>query len=132
MPKISPKIHFYDKEKLEKINPETLKLWNKYKIDMSLRELSDRTVSGYENDTREPSQEALTALANYFDVTTDYLLGLNQTPKWANKKDANDLAKFLKENAGSMTYQGENLTEDEKEKLEIAMTQIFWKRHKHD
>lgn len=94
--------------------------------------VSKVSISGYENDTREPSQEALTALANYFDVTTDYLLGLNQTPKWANKKDANDLAKFLKENAGSMTYQGENLTEDEKEKLEIAMTQIFWKRHKHD
>ena len=50
MPEISPKIHFYDKEKLEKINPETMKLWNKYKIDMSLRELSDRTVAGYEND----------------------------------------------------------------------------------
>ena len=47
---ISKKIKFYDKEKLEKINPETMKLWNKYKIDMSLRELSEKSISGYEND----------------------------------------------------------------------------------
>ncbi|WP_206459435.1 tyrosine-type recombinase/integrase [Anaerovorax sp. IOR16] len=50
MAEISPKIRFYNKEKLEKINSETLKLWNKYKIDMSIRELSQRTVDGYEND----------------------------------------------------------------------------------
>lgn len=50
MPKISPKIHFYDEEKLKNINPETMKLWNKYKVDMSLRELSEKTIAGYEND----------------------------------------------------------------------------------
>lgn len=47
---MSPKIHFYDEEKLKKINPETLKLWKKYEIDMTLRELSDRTKIGYTND----------------------------------------------------------------------------------
>lgn len=50
MAEMSKKIRFYNKEKLEKINPETMKLWNKYKIDMSLRELSERTILGYEND----------------------------------------------------------------------------------
>ena len=33
-------------------------------------------VSGYERDTREPSLETLVDLARFFDVTTDYLLGL--------------------------------------------------------
>jgi len=47
---MSKKIRFYDKEKLKNINPETLKLWNKYKIDMSLRELSEKTIIQYEND----------------------------------------------------------------------------------
>ena len=50
MPEISPKIRFYNKEKLENINPETMKLWRKYEIDMSLRELSQKTVEGYTND----------------------------------------------------------------------------------
>jgi len=47
---MSPKIRFHDDEKLKKINPKTIKLWNKYKIDMSLRELSEKTVSQYTND----------------------------------------------------------------------------------
>jgi site-specific recombinase XerD len=47
---MSPKIHFYDEDKLKKINPETLKLWKKYEVDMSLRELSPKTVGGYTND----------------------------------------------------------------------------------
>lgn len=50
MPEKSPKIHFYDEEKLKKINSETLKLWKKYEVDMSLRELSEKTVKGYIND----------------------------------------------------------------------------------
>lgn len=50
MAQISPKIKFYNKEKLDKINSETMKLWKKYEVDMSLRELSARTVDGYTND----------------------------------------------------------------------------------
>jgi len=47
---ISPKIQFYDAEKLKNINSETMKLWKKYEIDMTLRELSPKTKSGYLND----------------------------------------------------------------------------------
>ena len=47
---ISPKIRFKNKDKLKAVNPETIKLWNKYKIDMTLRELSPKTISAYEND----------------------------------------------------------------------------------
>jgi integrase/recombinase XerC len=50
LPEMSPKIHFYDAEKLQKINQETMKLWKKYEVDMSLRELSPKTVDGYTND----------------------------------------------------------------------------------
>lgn len=50
MAKISPKIQFYDAEKLKNINQETMKLWKKYEIDMTLRELSPKTKSGYLND----------------------------------------------------------------------------------
>lgn len=50
MAEMSKKIKFYDKEKLDRVNPETIKLWNKYKIDMTLRELSPGTIDGYYND----------------------------------------------------------------------------------
>lgn len=50
MAEISPKIRFYDEEKLKNLNPETMKLWKKYEVDMSLRELSPKTIQGYLND----------------------------------------------------------------------------------
>lgn len=46
----SKKIRFYDPEKVKSINPETMRLWNKYKIDMELRELAAGTQDGYYND----------------------------------------------------------------------------------
>lgn len=46
----SPRILMYDIEKIKMINSETMKLYNKYKIDMTIRELSQGTIDGYEND----------------------------------------------------------------------------------
>lgn len=84
-----------------------------------------------------PKIETLERMAKGLRISTDRILSIagisidDNTPDWATESDKNDLEVFLRENAGSMTYQGENLTEEEKEKLQIAMTQIFWKRHKH-
>jgi site-specific recombinase XerD len=50
MAQLSKKIHFYDEEKLKNINKETLKLFDKYKVDMTIRELSSETIKGYTND----------------------------------------------------------------------------------
>lgn len=47
---MSPKIKFLENEKVKQVNPETLKLWDKYEIDMSIRDLSRGTVVGYHND----------------------------------------------------------------------------------
>lgn len=94
--------------------------------------VSKASISGYENETREPDNKSLIKLAEYFNVTLDYLLGTNQTPKWATKKDTIDLKDFLEANEGSMTYGGEDLTEEEKQQVRVAMATIFWKRHKHD
>lgn len=46
----SKRILLYDAEKFSKINPDTLRLYQKYKIDMTIRELSEGTINGYEND----------------------------------------------------------------------------------
>ena len=47
---MSTRIKFKDDEKLSKVNSETLKHWSKYRIDMTLRELSPKTIAAYEND----------------------------------------------------------------------------------
>ncbi|QYY85644.1 helix-turn-helix domain-containing protein [Pediococcus pentosaceus] len=80
-----------------------------------------------------PSRKTLESVADVLDVTVDYLLGKNETPDWANEKDTKDLETFLERNLeGGMTYGGEDLTEEEKQQVKLAMTTIFWKRHKHD
>lgn len=53
MPERSKRICFYDAEKLKLINDENLKLWQKYKIDMTLRDLSQTTIAAYENDLQQ-------------------------------------------------------------------------------
>lgn len=50
MVKKSAPIRFYDEEKIKKINPNTLKYWKRYEMDMSLRELSPKTIYAYSND----------------------------------------------------------------------------------
>lgn len=98
----------------------------------SVIQVSQQTIGGWETGRTEPGIEFIQKLANYFDVTTDYLLGKNQTPKWANDKDSHDLAKFLSDNEGSMNFNGEELTEEQAQQVRVAMTTIFWKNHKHD
>lgn len=53
MPERSKRINMHDAEKLKQINPETLKLMQKYKIDMSLRDLSPNSIYGYEKDLNQ-------------------------------------------------------------------------------
>jgi len=40
---------------------------------------SKSTISSWENETREPSQDVLKQLAEYFDVSIDYMIGVSDT-----------------------------------------------------
>lgn len=53
MPERSKRICFYDNEKLKLINQDNVKLWEKYKMDMVLRDLSQNTIDAYENDLHQ-------------------------------------------------------------------------------
>lgn len=60
----------------------------------------------------QPSAERLQEIADYFHVSTDYLLGRTDNPSIAS--DQNTKTVDLKEAiAGSMSYDGKPLTEDE-------------------
>ena len=43
--------------------------------------VAKQTVSNWENENIQPSIEMLVRLAKLFNVTTDYLLGLNNVPR---------------------------------------------------
>lgn len=46
----SKRICIYDADKAKNINPETLRLFQKYQVDMSIRDLSPTTINGYNSD----------------------------------------------------------------------------------
>jgi transcriptional regulator with XRE-family HTH domain len=43
--------------------------------------LSNKTISNYEKRDRQPDNETLLKLANFFDVSVSYLLGETDNPK---------------------------------------------------
>ena len=43
--------------------------------------VSRQTISNWENENIQPSIDMLVSLANVFNVTTDYLLGLDDVPR---------------------------------------------------
>lgn len=49
----SKRICLYDEDIMKEINPETLKLWKKYQIDMSIRGLSPNSINGYNSDLKQ-------------------------------------------------------------------------------
>ena len=49
----SKRICLYDEEKLKNINPETLKLFKKYQVDMAIRDLSINSINAYNSDLRQ-------------------------------------------------------------------------------
>jgi transcriptional regulator with XRE-family HTH domain len=42
---------------------------------------SKSAITNYESNDREPDYEMLTKIAKYFDVSTDYLLGVQDTKR---------------------------------------------------
>lgn len=94
--------------------------------------IAKTTYSSYEQGKRQPDYDMLLKIANYFDVTTDYLLGINNTPKWANNDDVKDLKELLDQDDedNGFSFQGEKLTDEEMQRLKLALTQIFWDKLK--
>ncbi|MDZ5782072.1 helix-turn-helix domain-containing protein [Marinococcus luteus] len=48
------------------------------------------TLSGYESGRREPDSETLASLADFYEVTTDYLLGRSDTPSLSKDEEFNE------------------------------------------
>lgn len=74
-----------------------------------------------------PNSTKLIEVADYFNVSTDYLLGRKEKTSSEDQK-SKDLKKFLEDNLDNgMTFGDGKVTQEDKEKLEIALTQIFYR-----
>lgn len=61
--------------------------------------ISQKTLSNYESGKTNPDSYAIIKLAEYFNVTTDYLLGVTQS----NYKDLSDITKKLDETIDTLS-----------------------------
>ncbi len=84
--------------------------------------------------TKAPSSDKLQLVADYFNVSTDYLLERtdnpfleNEIPEWATKTDVLELEKFLTSNK-EMRYDGVKLTKEDEAKLKGFLEGLFWER----
>lgn len=69
--------------------------------------LAESTISGYENGSRMPDAEIINKFADFFEVSTDYLLGRVDDPQSSLSV--------------SFSHGGEELTPDEEEHLEAEL-----------
>lgn len=101
---------------------------------LSQQELADRlkinrsTYARYETSSTQPDYETLKKLAQFHDVTVDYILGVsNEKQPQLTEKDERDIAKriaALREdlaNAEGLSFHGEPMSEEAIESLLEAM-----------
>lgn len=80
-------------------------------------------------DKRSPSSEKLTAVANHYNVTTDYILGRTDTPQFT-QKDEKDVQKILEDmvqgldNKSSLAYMKNGDEEIDPEDAELLKASL--------
>ena len=82
--------------------------------------LSSGTISFYEREQRKPDIDFIVAVAKYFDVSTDYLLGLTN----ATDKENIDISKVTGLNDFSLTILEQSLKETNNAAAEVIDTVI--------
>lgn len=77
-------------------------------------EISGRVIGYYESGDRFPNEDVLKNIANYFDVSVDYLLGMDDCHKINIKRDLKDILVKLELDDG-IYYEDYLLNEKDKE-----------------
>lgn len=108
--------------------PERLKSLRKeagYKNQTSIAKelhISQQNYSQWESGNRNPSKKTLEMLANFFNVSTDYLLGKTDI-KNSSELTETDIAEIL--NNDVISYDGKPMTEHDKEILTQVIKDYF-------
>jgi transcriptional regulator with XRE-family HTH domain len=88
--------------------------------------VSQKTISNYENGERSPDPDTLRKIADYFDVTVDYLLGRSNHRK-LTRRDERDIEKIIEEtrqrieNTEGLMLDGEILSQEDVDAIINAM-----------
>ncbi|TYP56803.1 helix-turn-helix domain-containing protein [Thermosediminibacter litoriperuensis] len=88
--------------------------------------VSQKTISNYEKGERSPDPETLKKIADYFDVTVDYLLG-RSNHRQLTRKDERDIEKIIEEtrqrieNTEGLMLDGEILSQEDVDAIINAM-----------
>ncbi|MBX6333744.1 helix-turn-helix domain-containing protein [Candidatus Saccharibacteria bacterium] len=89
--------------------------------------IPNQNISNYERDFRQPDYETLQTLADFFDVTTDYLLGRSSNLPQLTKKDEKDIAKKMEsileemDSDTALAFDGEPMDEETRELVRAAI-----------
>lgn len=91
---------------------------------------SQSTIGTWERGDREPSMEDIIKIAKYFDVSIDYLFGLEEDKrsvtiyKEENHKNPNDILEFLEND--NIEYNDLKLRKNEKYLIKRVLNAIFY------
>ncbi|MCU5201303.1 helix-turn-helix domain-containing protein [Bacillus paranthracis] len=90
--------------------------------------VSKMAISYFEKGKKSPGRESLEKIADYFEVTTDYLLGRSEDPELNEEED-----KVVSEEGKNIMSLIESLPEDERKKaweqLEMYVTYMQNKKN---
>ena len=91
-------------------------------------DLAESTISQYETGKRQPDNETLLRLGEYFEVTVGYLLGVEeQIPAVLTEKDHRDIAKDLEalmsklDSAEALEFDGDPMSDEARASIRSAM-----------
>lgn len=93
------------------------------KTGMSARKFAEEmgmkytTYYGYETGSREPGSDSIVALAKYYNVTTDYILGIEKSPAPAEADTGDKRLDDIIENYHQLNEDGQQQLADQAESL---------------
>ena len=91
------------------------------------------TVRKWENGMiNNMGRDKIQKYAQILQISPLALIGEVETesPEWATKEDVIDIEKALKLNTTAISYDGIELTEDEKEKVDAIIRSVLWDKLK--
>lgn len=92
-------------------------------------DLGAGTISRW--NVRVPGVDKVQKVADYFSVSTDYLLGRANVPQWATLQDVLDIERALQLNSMIVIYDDIELNDEEKEQINAFIRDVLWKRLKN-
>lgn len=86
--------------------------------------IASSTLSSYENGNREPKLDGLIQMAQYFNVSTDYLLGLTNEKRYYDNE-----IKIIPPTLFDLFEKFGSLSKEEQEIIEIVLEGLLARRN---